>query len=97
MIAYLNSEFQLSRTNGSRVIEKGHSSFFEVCHTLLSCRSTLQIRFSTYIPNFSFLEPTVQELLKKGVAALLKYAMPVQVADLSYKSDYLPIFQISAL
>ena len=34
LIAYLNSKFQLSRTNGSRVIEKGCGSTFEVCHSL---------------------------------------------------------------
>ena len=44
----LNSEFQLFRTNGSRVIENGHGSTFEVCHPLLSHRSTNLITYLTY-------------------------------------------------
>ena len=43
----LNSEFQLFRTNGFRVRKKGHGSTFEVCHTLLSCRITVQIELPT--------------------------------------------------
>ena len=38
----LNSEFQLSRTNGSRVIEKGHGSTFEGSQALLIRRTTVQ-------------------------------------------------------
>ena len=49
LIIYLNSEFQLSRPNGFRVIEKGHSSTFEVCHDLLSPRSTVQIWLNTIL------------------------------------------------
>ena len=43
LITCLNSEFQLSRINGSRVIENGCDSTFEVCHALLSYRVIVQI------------------------------------------------------
>ena len=39
----VNPEFQLSRTNGSRVIEKGCGSTFEVSHALLNHRTPVQI------------------------------------------------------
>ena len=96
MITYLNSEFQLSRTNCSRVIEKGRGSTFEVCHALLSCRTIIQLWLPTSIPNFSFLGPTGPELLKKGVAALLKYATPFWVAELLIKFNLLPKSWISS-
>ena len=35
MITNVDSEFQLSRTNDSRVIEKGRGSNFELCHAQL--------------------------------------------------------------
>ena len=43
----LNYKFQFSRTNSSRVIGRGRGSTFELCLTLLSSISTLQIWLST--------------------------------------------------
>ena len=43
LIAYLNPEFQVSRTNGSRVIEKGPGSTLKLCQPLLSCITTYKI------------------------------------------------------
>ena len=43
MIEDLNPEFQVSRTNGSRVTEKGRGSTFELCHALLSYKTTKKI------------------------------------------------------
>ena len=40
---FLNPEFQLSMTKGSRVVEKGFGSTFEECHALLSCKTINKI------------------------------------------------------
>ena len=58
-------------TSGSRIIEKGHGSTFELHHTLLSCKTVNRITLPTYVLKFRFLGPTVPELYKKGVAVLL--------------------------
>ena len=70
---YQNFEFQLSKTNCSRVTEKGNRNTFELYHTHLDCKNTYRIWILILILDFSFLGPTVQELQKKGMVALLNY------------------------
>ena len=45
LITYLNPEFQISWTNGSRGIGKGCGSTFEGCHALLDSKSILSFGF----------------------------------------------------
>ena len=59
---YLNPEFQCSTTNGSGVIEKGNSSTFEVCHTLLSCNTANKIEILIYLMTFKSLDQIAYEI-----------------------------------
>ena len=47
------------RTNRSRVLEKGHGSYFELCHDFLNGKTTNEIKLHIWILNFSFLGPTI--------------------------------------
>ena len=93
--SYQNFEFQLPKTNGSGVTEKGCGSTFEFCHAFLSCITnnqfwqalkilsflvTLTFFQAPRILNFNNLRPTVLELQTKGMKALLNYATPIWVA-----------------
>ena len=75
---YLDSGFQLSRANGSRIIEKGCGCTFQLHHALLSYKIINKFRLPNNILNFSFLSPMAPELRKKGMAVLLNYAKQSQ-------------------
>ena len=61
-----NYKFQVSRTNGSRVIENGRGNTFELCHVLLSHKTTNEIKLPIYILNFKCLGQKTSSKTWKG-------------------------------
>ena len=68
IINHLDFEFKLSRTNGSRVLEKGLGSTFEVSHALLSQRTSVQILLST--SKFQFSRTNISRVISMAVTTL---------------------------